>query len=103
MLMGIKFNSILVLFLQQEHASRHKKNIYQSLYQFTDFNKIRRNLFLSFIVQSTRASFANCIARETLCFKKLLAMGSSVVMLKGWGRPQPENPKPAIEKDLSIY
>ena len=37
---------------------------------------------LSFIVPSTQAAFAICIAREILCFKKLPALGSSVHMLR---------------------
>ena len=44
--------------------------------------KISSKVILSFIVPSTQAAFAICIAREILCFKKLHALGSSVHMLR---------------------
>ena len=44
--------------------------------------KISSKVILSFIVPSTQAASAICIAKEILCFKKLPDLGSSVHMLR---------------------
>ena len=72
--------------------------------------KFQKKIILSFIVPSTQAVFAICLAREILFFKKLPALGSSVHMLRFlqsllkkflcWGRPRPEFQKLAVEKDI---
>ena len=83
-----------------------RENILYKCYKY----KISSKVILSFIVPSTQAAFAICFAREILCFRKLPALGSSVHMLRFykacskkflcWGRPSPESPKLAVEKDI---
>ena len=82
-----------------------RENIIYKCYKL----KILSIVVLSFIVSSTQAAFAICIAREILCFKNLPALDSSVHMLRFlqsllkkilcWGRPRHKPQKLAVEKD----
>ena len=67
----IKLNTGCVSLLRTRNSTRKNHILSITNKQF------RRNLFLSFIVPSTNASFAICIASKFLC-----ALSSSVHMLR---------------------
>ena len=73
---SIKIDTGYVFSIRTRNSTRD--NIIYKCYK----KKISSKVILSFIVLSTQAAFAICIAREILGFKKLPALGSSVHMLR---------------------
>ena len=73
---SIKIDTGYVSSIRTRNSTR--ENIIYKCYKLKTSSKV----ILSFIVPSTQAAFAICIAREILCFKKQSALGSSVHMLR---------------------